>query len=129
MLSQPLDMPVPAHWRSAFEQFLRDLRTKDVAATLETTKAGALGGAHRPHSIVFRIEDATCVEDRCLTIIGRIIDGKFISDVMFLAGKHVSRGDAMVPLFGFQTVPLWFEGSKSSVTLLETPKGWIVAPK
>jgi hypothetical protein len=47
---------------------------------------------------------------------------------MFVAGKRFTRGDQFLPLFGFQTLPAWLVGNKVTVTLLETPKGWIVAP-
>jgi hypothetical protein len=95
------------------------------------TNAFQIGGIWHSDSILFRIEDSTvCSEDLCFTVIGRIIDNKFYADAMFLAGKRFTRGDQFLPLFGgsFQTIAAWLVGNKATVALVETPKGWIVAP-
>jgi hypothetical protein len=127
---EPITTPVPDQWRGPFEQFLRDLGVDNQRTIVGKTNAFQIGGRWYPDSILFRIEDSTtCFNDMCFTVIGRIVDNKFHADAMFSAGKWFTRGDVFVPLFGYQTLPAWLVGEKITVTLLETPKGWIVAPQ
>src|SRR5262249_12612684 len=49
---QAIDRPVPDAWRAPLEQFLRDLRFADLESIIATTKAGHIGGALNPSSIV-----------------------------------------------------------------------------
>src|SRR6266446_3046881 len=68
---QPIAQSVPDKWRGPFVKFLRDLGVSDVGSIMAQTKFGTIGGAHRPDSVLFRIEDkGACAEDVCLTIIG-----------------------------------------------------------
>src|SRR5262245_16486728 len=53
---QPIAQSVPDKWRGRFAQFLRDLGVSDVGSIMANTKFGSLGGAHRPDSVLFRIE-------------------------------------------------------------------------
>jgi hypothetical protein len=125
---EPIDTPVQDQWRGPFERFLGELRVSDQKAMAEKTNAFQIGGVWRPDSILFRIEDPTvCSLDLCFTVIGRVIDNKFIADAMFAAGKRFTRGDNYLPLFGFQAMPAWLVGDRVTVTLLETPNGWIIA--
>ena len=124
---QPINTPVQDQWRGPFEQFLREFGVKDQSAMLGKTNAFQIGGAWYPDSILFRIEDpSVCADDVCFTVIGRVIDNKFHVDTMFAAGKRFTRSDHFVPLFGFQTLPAWLVSDRITVTLLETPRGWIV---
>lgn len=124
---EPIDTPVQDQWRAPFERFLGELRVSDPKAMVEKTNAFQIGGLWRPDSVLFRIQDPTvCSLDLCFTVIGRVIDNKFIADTMFAAGKGFTRSDHSTPLFGFQTMPAWIVGERVTVTLLETPNGWIV---
>ena len=99
---EPIDDPLPEAVRAPFVQFLRD-------------------------SFLLRVEDKElCTEDLCLTVIGHVVKGQFRSDAMFSAGNRFTSSDQLVQVFGFQTVPRWVVGEKMTMTLLETPKGWIV---
>jgi len=128
-MPQPISTPVPNEWRAPFEGFLRELKVADTGALVAKTGTFQIGGVWQKDWILFRIEDLkTCHEDMCLTIIGRIMNDKFIANAMFLAGKHFTRGDVFVPMFGFQALPALLISSKISVTLLEAPTGWMVFP-
>jgi hypothetical protein len=81
---------------------------------------------HSP-SFLVRVEDQQlCAEDLCLTVIGHVVEGEFRSDAMFSGGDQFTGSDQSVQVFGFQTLPLWVVGAKLKMTLLDTPKGWIV---
>lgn len=124
---EPIDTPVQDQWRGPFERFLRELGVSDQQEMIRKTNAFQIGGIWHPDSILFRIEDPTvCSKDLCFTVVGRIIDNKLITDAMFAAGKRFTRSDHSLPLFGFQTMPAWLIGDRVTVTLLETPNGWIV---
>lgn len=124
---EPINTPVKDQWQGPLEEFLRELRVQDRSAMVRKTSAFQIGGVRRPDSILFRIEDSSlCFEDLCFTVIGRVIDKKFVADAMFSAGKGFTRGDQMLPLFGFRVVTAPLIGEKVNVTLLETPNGWIV---
>jgi hypothetical protein len=125
---EPINTPLQAEWRGPFEQFLGELGARNARAIVEKTNAFQIGGIWHPDSILFRVEDPTlCSEDMCFTVVGRIANNKSLADAMFAAGKRFTRGDHYIPLFGFQTIHAWLVGDKVTVTLLETPKGWIVA--
>ena len=124
---QPINTPVQDQWREPFEGFLRELRVSDPKTMLGNTKAFQIGGVWHPNSVVFRIEDPTaCSLDLCLTVIGHITDKKFFPEAMFTAGKNFTRSDHVVPLFGFGVLKAWLMSDRMTVTLLETPSGWIV---
>src|SRR4051812_32424927 len=74
MPPQAITRPVPDQWRLPYTRFLIDLGIRDVETTLANTKFGNMGGAHRPGSALFRVEDKSyCQDDMCLTIIGHLI--------------------------------------------------------
>jgi hypothetical protein len=124
---QPINMPVPNQWREPFEGFLRDLGVSDPKAMLDETKASEILGVWHHKSVLFRIEEPTaCSVDMCLTVIGHIADNKFFPETMFTAGKNFTQSDHTVRLFGFGALPVWFLSDSMTVTLLETPSGWIV---
>jgi hypothetical protein len=128
---QPIDSPVPDQWRSSFEQFLTGLGVakQNQKDALEKTKAFRLPSVWHENSVVFRLETpATCHEDMCLTVVGRIHDGALLADAMFVAGKRFTISDHLSPSLPYQGLPMWFVGDKVTVTLIETPQGWIVAP-
>jgi hypothetical protein len=128
-MPQPIDGLLRDEWRAPFEEFLQQLKVSDIGALVAKTSAFQIGGMWHEDWILFRIEDTkTCHEDMCLTIIGRIVDGKLTANAMFTAGKYFTRYDAAVPMFGFQVLPAFLAGSKISMTLFETPTGWMVAP-
>lgn len=124
---EPIDTPVHDQWRDPFERFLRELGAGDQHDMVRKTNAFQIGGVWHPNSILFRIEDPrVCTKDLCFTVVGRIIDNKLVADAMFAAGKRFTRSDYFLPFFGFQTRPAWLVGDRVTVTLLETPNGWIV---
>lgn len=126
---QPIARAVPDEWHGPFAQFLRDLGVRDVASVMANTKFASIGGAHRPDSVVFRIEEkTTCKEDICLTVIGHPSGGRFIPDALFAAGARSTWSDHMVSLLGLQATPYFFESTKGSVTLFETSAEWIIIP-
>jgi hypothetical protein len=127
---QPIDQTVPDQWHGPFAQFLRDLGVSDVAPIMANTKFARLGGAHRPESVLFRIEDKTaCAEDVCLTIIGHPSGDRFVVDAMFAAGGRGAWGDHTVEFLGLQALPHFFESRNGTTTVLfETSAGWIVSP-
>jgi hypothetical protein len=127
---QPIAQSVPDKWRGPFAQFLRDLGVSDVGSIMAQTKFGTIGGAHRPDSVLFRIEDkGACAEDVCLTIIGHPSGDRFVADAMFAAGGRGTWGDHMVEFLGLQAVPHFFESRNGTTTVLfETSAGWIVRP-
>jgi hypothetical protein len=128
-MPQPISTPVPDKWREPFEVFLGDMKVGDPKALVAKTSAFEIGGVWQKDWILFRIEDPkTCHDDLCFTVIGRIVDGKFVANAMFTAGKRFTRGDVFIPMFGFQVLPAWLFGNSVSVSLLETPKGWTIAP-
>jgi hypothetical protein len=128
---QSIAQAVPDKWHGPFGQFLRDLGVSDVAPIIANTKFASLGGAHRPESVLFRIEDITaCEEDVCLTVIGHPSGGRFIADALFAAGGRGTWGDHTVEFLGLQAVPHFFESRKGRTTVLfETSAGWIVIPQ
>jgi hypothetical protein len=124
---QVIDAPVKAEWRDSLEQFLRDFGANEPSALVKKTAAFMIGGLHFPDSILFRIEDQeTCAGDSCLTVIGRIVGDRFHADAMFVAGNRYTQGDHAVTVLGLQTFPLYLIGNALTVTLLETPSGWLV---
>ena len=124
---QPIDTPIKDEWREPLATFLRDLGVKDTAALVDRTYT--LGTGDGRGSIAFRVEhEATCFEDRCLTVIGRIAGNKFISEAMFAAGKRYTHSDHAIKLFGVDVVPVWFVGETITVTVVQTPQGWFVIP-
>jgi hypothetical protein len=126
---EPINTPVRDEWRRPFESFLREMKVEDFSSLIARTSAFEIGGVWQRDWILFRVEDPkTCYEDRCFTVIGRIVDSKFVPSTMFSAGKHFTYGDTFIPLFGFQVRPAWLVGDTITMVLLETPQGWIAAP-
>jgi hypothetical protein len=126
---EPMDTPIPKEWREPIAGFFRDLGASDTHSLLENTKIGPNLRLHHADSITFRIEHrAVCDEDVCLTVIGRIESGTFVPQVMFGAGKMTTVGDYGARLLGFGTLPMWFKSNKGVVTVLESPRGWIIVP-
>jgi hypothetical protein len=127
---QSIAQAVPDPWREPFAQFLRDLGVRDVASIMANTKFARLGGAHRPESVLFRIEDkSACDDDVCLTVIGHPSGGRFLADALFAAGAKSTWFDHTVEFLGLQAVPYVFESRKGRITLFETSAGWIVIPQ
>jgi hypothetical protein len=127
---QAITRPVPDEWRLPYTQFLKDLGIRDVETTLANTKFGNMGGAHRPGSALFRVEEkSSCQENMCLTIIGHLVGERFVADALFTAGGKAGWiADHPVQGFGLQAVPYLFEG-KINVGVFETAAGWIVIPQ
>lgn len=124
---EPIDDPLPDAVRAPFVQFLRDLGVGDPELLIEKARGRSLSSSWHSPSFLVRIEDPElCTEDLCLTVIGHVVEGEFRSDAMFSAGNRFTGSDQSVQVFGFQTVPRWLVGEKMTMTLLETPKGWIV---
>jgi hypothetical protein len=128
---EPINTPVRAEWREPFEGFFRALGIREPSATLAKTHAMQIDGIFR-RSILLRIEDAPfCWDDLCFTAIGRVVDNRFAADATLFAGKGYTVGDAYISPRGmtFQTLPRWLIGNTVTVSLIETPQGWIVIPR
>jgi hypothetical protein len=124
---EPIDAPLPDAVRAPFAQFLRNLGADDPELLIEKARGRSILSVWHSPSFLVRIEDTQlCSEDLCLTVIGHVVEGEFRSDAMFSAGNQFTASDQSVQLFGFQTVPRWLVGDKMTMTLLETPKGWIL---
>jgi hypothetical protein len=130
MPPQAITRSVPDQWRLPYTRFLKDLGIRDVETTLANTKFGNMGGAHRPGSALFRVEEkSSCQENMCLTIIGHLTGERFVADALFVAGGKAGwSADHPAQHFGLQAVPYLFEG-KMNVAVFETAAGWIVIPQ
>ncbi|MDE3175038.1 MAG: hypothetical protein KGM15_02890 [Pseudomonadota bacterium] len=122
--------PVPETLLAPFEQFLSRLGVKDARTIISKTGFGYIGNSH---SIGFRIEDdGTCYADRdkCLTIIGHVVEQRFSAETMFFAGAKVSRMDTMKQLLGVGTFPyiVYRANGNADVVLYDTPEGWVIVP-
>ena len=129
----PIDAPVPAEWQAPFTQFLLGMGVQDSETLLKSTKTAKLQGLFAGEVLVFRLEDKSVCEDNiCLTVLGKIEDDRFVSHIMFMAGKMLTQGDTFPRLFGRNIPPAyWFmRGSDISdpriIYLYETPMGWVV---
>jgi hypothetical protein len=86
------------------------------------------------HIILIRIADpSTCGEDAdlCLTIIGSLRSGGFVSEAVFLAGGEIRFPDNPRPLLGKEGPMLFhigFIGRKQIVNAFPAPTGWIIVP-
>jgi hypothetical protein len=119
--------PVPRAVLGPFAEFLTRLHVKDVKATIAKTRFGYIGNSR---SLGFRVEDKdynTCINDRCLTIIGKVVEQRFVADAMFLAGAKAQGADGVLPFFGLATLPYFFRSPDGDVLLIETPEGWVVS--
>jgi len=119
--------PVPSTVLGPFTDFLTRLQVKDAKATIAKTRFGYIGNSK---SLGFRVEDneyKTCVNDRCLTIIGRVVEQRFIADAMFLAGEKAQVASGVLPFFGLAALPYFFRSPDGDVLLIETPEGWVVS--
>ena len=123
--------PVPDTLLAPFTEFLSRFNVKDPKQTISRTRFAYIGDFEFKSSVGFRIEDkdyASCVDDRCLTIIGRLVGQQIVADVMFVAGAKVQRSDTVLPVFDAATLPYFFRSPHGDVMLIETPEGWLVAP-
>jgi hypothetical protein len=86
------------------------------------------------HVILIRIADpSTCDDDGdlCLTIIGSLRSGGFVSEAVFFAGGRVRFPDNAQPLLGKEGPTLFrirFIGRKQIVNAFPAPTGWIIVP-
>jgi hypothetical protein len=79
-------------------------------------------------TVVVRFE-SLCIantSDECLTIIGQIINDRFMAQAMFFAGPRMNRSDIAPTFFGAMGRPYRFYSTRSVTALIETPAGWIV---
>ena len=119
---------VPDDLREPFAKFLDRLGMKNPTNTTRRTKFQYIGDAK---SLGFRIDDSenyTCVADRCMTIIGQIVEQRFVVSVMFLAGPKATRMDSESSIFGLHAFPIILTSPHGNVALIETSEGWVVAP-
>lgn len=124
---QPIDTPITREWRDPFAGFLRGMGIENPVGLLDKTFMLSIGLIDR--SAALRVEHAaTCFEDQCLTVIGKIADGRFVSEVMFVAGKRYTHGDHGINLFGRPAIPGFFVGDAIIVTVYETTQGWLLVP-
>ena len=131
---QPPKPPTVETWRAPLSQFLHDVGVQGAESLVARTKATRLGGS--PEVIAFRLEDgSTCLNAICLTIIGSIENGVLASPVMLFAPKTVTQSDTSPAFLGStQTPRITFserddprEGGPA-ISVLRTPKGWIIVP-
>jgi hypothetical protein len=127
---QAVNIPIQAQWRDPFAQFLRDLDVDDPSTMIGNTYAFQIGGLRHPDAILFRIEGQdTCTDDSCFTVIGHIVGAKLYADAMFNAGNRFTRFDTPKSVFGFRDSPGILIGNTSTVTLFDTPNGWLIISK
>jgi hypothetical protein len=86
------------------------------------------------HVILIRIADPSTCDydgDLCLTIIGSLRSGGFVSEAVFFAGGTVRFPDNARPLLGKEGPTLFrigFVGRKQTVNAFPAPTGWIIVP-
>jgi hypothetical protein len=86
------------------------------------------------HVFLLRVIDAaTCdaQKDLCLTIVGSLRNGGFVSEAVFFAGGKVQIFPDPRPLFtrdGPVLFQIRFLGKKQSVSIFPAPTGWIILP-
>ena len=123
--------PMPEKYRRAFSDFLTrlaenpgflaSLGEKDVEKLVGQTKFAEIG---QSDAIAFRIEGQHCVDGDCFTVLGRIRDEKFKSEVILITGSKITVGDVRINFFGKNMSPVLFYGNKNITTLFDTPEGW-----
>jgi hypothetical protein len=117
--------PVPKALLTPYTEFLNSLGVENPGAIISESGFGYIGSA----SIGFRVEDRnTCADDKCLTIVGRVVAQRFVAETMFFAGATANVADTGHQLLGVQTFPYFFYSPNGNVALIETPGGWVVAP-
>jgi len=120
---EAIHSPIRREWRGPIEKFLSEMTNQDPTHLVEKIVGFQIGAIWHPNSILFRVEDgSTCDGAVCFTAIGRIINDKFVPDVMFRAGKNFTQGDQF-------PVTAWFGSDSLEITPVETSKGWIVSAK
>lgn len=70
-------------------------------------------------------------EDLCLTIVGRLQNGGFVTETVFYAGARLEAAANSFALGGSNGPSLFFirlYGKKQNVTAFPAPTGWIVIP-
>lgn len=86
------------------------------------------------HVFLLRVIDAaTCdaQQDLCLTIVGSLRNGGFVSEAVFFAGGKVQFFPEARPLVTNDSPTLFqirFLGRKQSVSIFPAPTGWIILP-
>jgi hypothetical protein len=131
---QPPKPPTVETWRAPLGRFLHDVGIPNAESLVASTKATILGGS--PEVIVFRLEgESTCLNAICLTIVGSIENGVLGSPAMLFAPKTVTQSDASPAFLGSTRTPrITFSESKDpgegvpAISVLRTPKGWIIVP-
>jgi hypothetical protein len=139
------DGPVPADWREPFSRFLVELGVTDVEGALNATKTRPLDGlnatqrerlygsdnspmALRVQALGFcsAVENITAM-DSCVTIIGRLVQGVFISDAIFSAGGEMNSKDTETNFFGTRSYMVRFFAKNTVVGIVNSAKGIIVS--
>lgn len=121
---------------------LPDNLRKPLATFLEATgwKNGSLLASSTRHWQIMDhvfllrvVDEATCDEhkDLCLTIVGSLRNGGFVSEAVFFAGSKVELFPHAHPIItkdGPVLFRISFFGRKQAVTILPAPTGWIILP-
>jgi hypothetical protein len=122
----PIDKAIPQQWRDAVGKFLSAMGAANREAALDGTKVVLSGG---DRGVIFQVQTQQfCPKDAdgCLTVAGRIVSGDFIPNVMFVAGSRMNGSDGVPGVFAADGRFLRFYGKTTIVSLLPTPKGWVV---
>lgn len=121
---------------------LPDHLRKPLATFLEATgwqEGERLASAARhwlilDHVFLLRVIDATTCDERndlCLTIVGSLRNGGFVSEAVFFAGGKVQffpDSRALVTRDGPVLFQIRFLGKTQSVSIYPAPTGWIIFP-
>lgn len=129
----PFDAPVPEKWREPFARLLSELGVVDVESTISASKAKDYPQPNfeaGPAKVVFRVvHPNACLPelDECMTFIGHIDGGVFISEAIFYAGDKTNTGDISPRILGVQSSkPVRFFSKASVVIVVKTAKGMLI---
>ncbi len=135
-------LSAPLRAQEEIVQSLPDNLKKPLAAFLSATgwqNGEKLAGSTKywlltDQIFLLRVADpSTCDSegDLCLTIIGGMRNGGFVSEAVFYAGGEVKAANNSFALGGADGPSLFFVrffGKKQSVIAMPAPTGWIVIP-
>lgn len=122
--------PLADNLRKPVEAFLLATGWRNAGTLIEAAKSWRV----LENVVLVRIaHETTCDTDKdiCLTIIGSLRNGGFVSEAVFFAGGKVQFADSADPLISKDGPTLFritFHGKKQRVNAFPAPTGWIILP-
>lgn len=121
---------VPDHVKKPLAAFLAATGWQNTDALTASAKYWQLT---EPIFVIRVIDKTTCDadEDLCLTIVGGLRNGGFVSEAVFYAGARLETANNAFALGGNDGPSLFFirfYGKKQNLTAMPAPTGWIVIP-